>query len=355
MRWVIAVTALQGVLWAGTACTAATFACESDLQCGGDGQCEQNGHCSFPDADCASGRRYASGPDRGCVDEDVDGATTSGAAGTGSTGGSTTSPLSTGPGQTTGSSTSGPVSASEPMTTTTSSSTSGVTDTSTTTTTGPGATTSSDASSGGEEPSLLLWVPCDDGESPPTDQSEFALELDCGSCPTVEAGPNMDNACGFGEEVGTDFPMIEVVDHFAQQEVTLMMWVTGVSPPMGVCMPLLLKHIDETTLVSWELAVCNVMNGPAFVGVVCPEDGMWLRQWREYRRHGVGTRRDVGLGWPGSAVPRWGGARGLRCSARSLVQLRPGRHRRAGRSDRVPLAREFLGDRRRHPGSMTPR
>jgi hypothetical protein len=34
------------------------FECASDQQCGGEGVCESTGFCSFPDATCASGRRY---------------------------------------------------------------------------------------------------------------------------------------------------------------------------------------------------------------------------------------------------------------------------------------------------------
>lgn len=37
---------------------AETFNCQDDAGCGDAGRCETNGFCSFPDAACASGRRY---------------------------------------------------------------------------------------------------------------------------------------------------------------------------------------------------------------------------------------------------------------------------------------------------------
>jgi hypothetical protein len=39
-------------------CGQSSFACLDDEQCGADGQCEASGFCSFPDPECASGRRY---------------------------------------------------------------------------------------------------------------------------------------------------------------------------------------------------------------------------------------------------------------------------------------------------------
>src|SRR5688572_17877409 len=57
------------------------FECASDQQCGGEGVCESTGFCSFPDATCASGRRYGalSGAFAGkCVGEEPDTEATTG-------------------------------------------------------------------------------------------------------------------------------------------------------------------------------------------------------------------------------------------------------------------------------------
>lgn len=75
----------------GGACGSPAFYCLSDDQCSGDGQagwCEATGQCSFPDPDCASGRRYGSlGSDGGtCVEPPADSA--GGETGEGSGGGS---------------------------------------------------------------------------------------------------------------------------------------------------------------------------------------------------------------------------------------------------------------------------
>lgn len=52
----LGVLALVG---AAPGCGARTFSCTDDAGCGGDGRCESDGWCSFPDAACATGRRYA--------------------------------------------------------------------------------------------------------------------------------------------------------------------------------------------------------------------------------------------------------------------------------------------------------
>lgn len=62
----------------------AIFECVDDASCGASGRCEDNGYCSFPDAECASGRRFGEHAPAGvagrCVDDDLAGTTTSGTA-----------------------------------------------------------------------------------------------------------------------------------------------------------------------------------------------------------------------------------------------------------------------------------
>jgi len=44
---------------ASSACLRTTeYRCQGDSSCGGAGMCETSGFCSFPDGECASGRRY---------------------------------------------------------------------------------------------------------------------------------------------------------------------------------------------------------------------------------------------------------------------------------------------------------
>ncbi|MBX7078028.1 MAG: LamG domain-containing protein [Nannocystaceae bacterium] len=73
LRWALAWGSAVAVGWA---CNAGAFACSDDGDCGGTtdaGVCEASGWCSFPDGECASGRRYGShagGALAGaCVDE----------------------------------------------------------------------------------------------------------------------------------------------------------------------------------------------------------------------------------------------------------------------------------------------
>lgn len=76
----------SALLWltALSGCNSEFFACSDDAGCGGTtpgGVCEPSGFCSFPDDDCASGRRYGAHAGAGlgstCVDE-PDGTSTTG-------------------------------------------------------------------------------------------------------------------------------------------------------------------------------------------------------------------------------------------------------------------------------------
>lgn len=59
IAWVMA--GALGMAGVGWGCGSATFACEGDVECGANGQCEAQGYCSFPDTQCASGRRFGEG------------------------------------------------------------------------------------------------------------------------------------------------------------------------------------------------------------------------------------------------------------------------------------------------------
>lgn len=57
------------------ACTKGVFICHDDSQClsaGKDGSCEPPGYCAFPDASCASGKRFGSHADMGLAHECTD-------------------------------------------------------------------------------------------------------------------------------------------------------------------------------------------------------------------------------------------------------------------------------------------
>lgn len=75
---------MVALLWALPGCNSLTFACSDDMQCGAEGTCEAKGWCSFPDIECASGRRYADASGEGlggaCV-EDPGGSSSSGPGG----------------------------------------------------------------------------------------------------------------------------------------------------------------------------------------------------------------------------------------------------------------------------------
>lgn len=52
-------TCLTGLMAATVGCTSSpTFNCQDSEDCSSNGQCEPSGFCSFPDNECASGRRY---------------------------------------------------------------------------------------------------------------------------------------------------------------------------------------------------------------------------------------------------------------------------------------------------------
>lgn len=82
-----------------SACTnTSEFNCQDNTDCGSNGQCEASGFCSFPDDDCASGRRYGNLAGTGlankCVAPD-EGTDVSSTAGTTSTDASVSSTLGT--------------------------------------------------------------------------------------------------------------------------------------------------------------------------------------------------------------------------------------------------------------------
>lgn len=68
----------------------ATFSCQDDAGCGADGSCESTGFCSFPDAECASGRRYGELAGTGLTGQCV--ATDAGSTGVGDSTGTSGAP-----------------------------------------------------------------------------------------------------------------------------------------------------------------------------------------------------------------------------------------------------------------------
>lgn len=82
MRWSALASLVSGTLAAtiGLACQGeAFFFCDGADECGGEGACEPNGACSFPDPDCASGRRFGAASVPPLAGECTDGAETTGA------------------------------------------------------------------------------------------------------------------------------------------------------------------------------------------------------------------------------------------------------------------------------------
>lgn len=61
VRIALVMSGALGIAGVGWGCSSAAFACDGNSQCGADGLCEPQGYCSFPDLDCASGRRFGEG------------------------------------------------------------------------------------------------------------------------------------------------------------------------------------------------------------------------------------------------------------------------------------------------------
>ena len=211
------------------------FTCQTDGSCGEEGRCEPIGYCSFPDADCASGRRYgalASGELAStCVGEDH---------GTGE--GSTMEATAV---STSEAGTSAPASTSGVTTTSgASSSSSSSSDASSTSSTG----SEGSASSGGTlDEGLILYMPLDDDfaiESGALDASGNALHAQCEQCPTSVPG-RVGQAAGFetdGVLVVDDDPLLRPADAFS-----VSLWALDADPDSMVTQFLAGKVLTGTT------------------------------------------------------------------------------------------------------------
>lgn len=107
-------------VFALSACTGTSeFNCQEDGDCGSQGRCEASGYCSFPDDDCASGRRYGNLAGTGLADKCVspDEGTDASSTATSPSGGSVTTATTSGSSTTTGPETTGAQSSSSGETT----------------------------------------------------------------------------------------------------------------------------------------------------------------------------------------------------------------------------------------------
>lgn len=192
------------------------FECASDQQCGGEGVCESTGFCSFPDATCATGRRYGalSGPFAGeCVGEEPDTEATS------STPGSTSS-TSDAPTEESGESTGPQVSATE------SSSGDVESSSSTTTTTADDSTTSAPIERVADGIVVLYTFESEgevvedvSGVDPPIDLSIIGEGYEW-----TEAGLVKSNTDGIILAEGSATKILEACQ--ATSEITLEAWIT---------------------------------------------------------------------------------------------------------------------------------
>lgn len=211
------------------------FTCQTDASCGEEGRCEPIGYCSFPDADCASGRRYgalASGKlANECVGEDV------------GTGEGSTMPMET-----------TLVSISEGGSTTVPATTSGVAATSDASTSSSSSsseassTAESSASSGGTlAEGLILYMPLDDDfavDGGAFDASGNDLHAQCELCPTSVPG-RVGQAAGFEMDavlVVNDDPLLRPTDAFS-----LSLWALDADPDSTLTQFLAGKVLTGTT------------------------------------------------------------------------------------------------------------
>lgn len=210
------------------ACGDGAFGCQESTQCGDGGVCEAVGYCSFPDDDCASGRRFGelagdfAGmcvlPDDG-TDTEPAAPTTTGPSTDDTTGSPDTTgdPVTTTPLDDSGSSTGTPAATMTGSDTGSSSTTAGSTEDAT-------SDTGSDSSSGGGvvDPDLLLWFTFE--EELTTDSSGYDRHATCnpGECPVATLGVGGTAASFDGID---DLLTIAYDDALSLDELTISVWV----------------------------------------------------------------------------------------------------------------------------------
>jgi hypothetical protein len=211
------------------------FTCQTDTSCGEQGQCEPIGYCSFPDADCASGRRYGALASaelaNACVGEQE------------GTGEGSTMAMAT-----TQASSAEDGSTMMPATTSGVATMSGSSSSSSTSTSDASSEAESSASSGGTlHDGLILYMPLDDDfatEDGAFDASGNDLHAQCELCPASVPG-RVGQAAGFEMDavlVVNDDPLLRPADAF-----TLSLWALDADPDSALTQFLAGKVLTGTT------------------------------------------------------------------------------------------------------------
>lgn len=265
---------IGGALGAAIGCGASGFVCADDPQCGAQGVCEPEGWCSFPDDDCATGRRFGEHAGGGvasrCVPPQIDSSSSASSGPASSSGGITVA------------------SADE--------STAAMRDTETEA--GPTTIASDDGtpSSTGEpvDPELLVWLSFDDAAAPFADGNGNARD---GTCDATQCPAVVPTASGGMLRFDGVDDRLSIADDDALRApsaLTLAAWIEVDALSLPTYQDVVAKTYGDSNSNSW--------------GIGFPNDSTELRM---VMHDGAATVPVGGIEWPGGShhvAGTWDGA-----------------------------------------------